>query len=63
MSHVVVTYPGIQDMMIKTSNVMISMEDVRGEIYCAFVTKYTKQIPKDNSLKQQRTLIINGTES
>lgn len=63
MSHIVVTYPGIQDMMIKTSSVMISMEDVREEIYCAFVTKYTKQIPKDNSLKQQQTLIIKGTES
>lgn len=42
---------------------MINPQEVQAEIYCAFVTKCMKHIPRDNSLIQQWTLIVRGTES
>lgn len=51
----VMSYPGIQVMMIMmmmmimTRSVTISPDDVQAEIYCGFVTKCTKHIPRDSS--------------
>lgn len=50
-------------MMMKTRNVMISPEDAQAEMYCAFVTKCMKHIPRDNSLIQKWTLTVKGTGS
>lgn len=52
----VVSYPGIQVMMMMmmmTPSVTIGPDDVQAEIYCGSVTKCMKHIGRDSSLIQQ----------
>lgn len=60
----VVSYPGIQVMMMMmTPSVTIGPDDVQAEIYCGFVTKCMKHIPRDSSLIQQWPLTVRGIGS